>query len=148
MADTGFNGNLIQIRKEDGSAVADFLDFPMKYVKAESYKVTSNQRLESEAARGTDGKLHRTTLAHTASKIDINLIVMTNTELESIWSIIRTCFLNENERKVYLKYYDPETNAYKEGYFYIPDIDYPILRIDTAHNIIHYDSIRIAFIEY
>ena len=135
-----FSGYLIKLGGSNGTAL------PLKYVKAESYSATPNQRMESEAKRAVTGKLSRTTCEHTATKIEINTIPLTNSEWSTLWGLIYGSFTNVQQRNITLQYYDNETDSYKTGDFYVPDIQYPILRIDG--NTIHYDSIRIAFIEY
>ena len=133
-----FNGYLIKL---GGTEV-----LPMDYMKAEGYKVTPNQRMESEAKRDITGYLHRTTVQHTASKIEFNTPVLTNVQANAMMSMIRNHWTSVAERKIYLEYYDPEFDEYKTGEFYTPDIDFPINRVDG--NLIYYNEIRIAFIEY
>ena len=135
-----FSGYLIKLGGSNGTVL------PLKYVKAESYSATPNQRMESEAKRAVTGKLSRTTCEHTATKIEINTVPLTNSEWSVLWGLIYGSFTNVQQRNITLQYYDNETDSYKTGDFYVPDIQYPILRIDG--NTIHYDSIRIAFIEY
>ena len=52
------------------------------------------------------------------------------------------------QRKTSLQYYDMATDSYKTGTFYMPDVDYSIQFIDNVKNIVYYDPIRFAFIEY
>ena len=138
-----FNGKLLQLKTG-----ADYVDFPLKYIKAESYKVTPDQRLEQSAGRTSSGKLVRTTLSHTASKIDFNTVPLTNADVNDINTKLSNAYTDSLERKLKVKYYDPTTDSYKYGDFYVPDVDYEILRIDLVNNIIHYNSVRFALIEY
>lgn len=138
----GFNGYLIKLGGSSGT------ELPLSYVKAESYSATPNQRMESEAKRAVTGVLKRTTCEHTATKIEINTVPMTNSQWNVLWNMIKTRFTKQLQRDITLEYYDNETDSYKTGNFYMPDIQYPILRVDTDANLIHYDSIRLAFIEY
>ena len=137
-----FSGYLIKLGGSSGT------ELPLNMVKAESYSATPNQRMESEAKRDTTGVLHRTTVSHTATKIEINTIPMTNSEWKTFFKKITDAFTVAAERKLTLYYYDNDTDDYKSGTFYMPDIQYPILRVDNEKNVIHYDSIRLAFIEY
>ena len=139
-----FNGKLVELK----TGLNTYVDFPTKYIKAESYKVTPQQRLETEAKRAASGVLHRTTVSHTASKIDFNTTALTNTEVKAIHDLLASAYTDSLQRKLDLRYYDPATDAYLTGTFYVPDIDYDILRIDKVNNIVHYDSVRFAFIEY
>ena len=138
-----FNGKLVELKTG-----ANYIEFPATYIKAESYKVTPNQRMESSANRSATGVLVRKTLSHTASKIDFTTIPLTNKDVLAINTLLSNAYTDSAQRKLDLRYYDPATDAYLTGTFYVPDIDYDILRIDTALNIVHYNNIRFAFIEY
>ena len=131
-----FYGYLIQI----GSTPLD-----MKYMKAESYKITPAQRMETEAKRSADGILHRATVAHMPVKIEFETPIMTNTDIDALTTIFSSAFSN-TERKINIQYYDPSSNTYKTAECYMPDSQYKIMRVDG--NVIYYDSIRFAFIEY
>ena len=137
-----FNGYLLKLGGASGT------EFPMKYIKIEGYNITPNQRMESEAKRTITGNLQRTTVSHTASKIEFNTPKMTNLDVDAMMSLFRSKWTNKRERKINLQYYDMETNSYKTGSFYMPDIKFPIERIDLETNIVYYGETRIAFIEY
>ena len=138
-----FNGKLVELKTG-----ANYVEFPLKYIKSESYKVTPDQRMESSANRSSTGVLKRTTVAHTASKIDFNTTVLTNSEVADITGKLSAAYTDSLQRKLELRYYNPETDSYKTGEFYVPDVDYDIMRVDKSTNTIHYNSIRYAFIEY
>ena len=138
-----FNGKLIELKTG-----ANYVEFPLTYMKAESYKVTPNQRMESSANRATTGVLHRTTVTHTASKIDFNTPPLTNSEVNAIHTLLSNAYTDSLQRKLDLRYYDPSSDSYKTGTFYVPDVDYEINRIEKSVNRIHYNPIRFAFIEY
>jgi len=135
-----YSGYLIKVGGSLGTAL------PMKYVKLDGYNITPNQRMESEAKRAVTGVLHRTTVAHTASKIEIHTPYLTNSEVATMMTLFRNAWTNVSERKLSLEYYDMETDTYKTGDFYMPDIKFEIDHIDG--NIIVYKETRIAFIEY
>ena len=137
-----FNGYLIRVGGSSGT------NLPMKYIKVEGYNITPNQRMETEAKRDVTGVLHRTTVAHTSSKVEFNTPVMTNADVDEMMTLFRSAWTNTSERKLDLQYYDMETNSYKTGTFYMPDIKFQIQRIDSIRNIIYYMETRIAFIEY
>lgn len=138
-----FNGKLVELKTG-----ANYVEFPLKYMKAESYKITPNQRMESSANRATTGVLHRTTVSHTASKIEFNTPALTNNDANAIHTLLTNAYTDSLQRKLDLRYYDPSSDSYKTGTFYVPDIDYPIDRIEVSPKIIHYNETRIAFIEY
>ena len=135
-----FSGYLIKLGGSAGT------ELPMKYMKLDAYNITPNQRMESEAKRAVTGVLHRTTVAHTASKIEFNTPIMTNADVDAMMTLIRNNWTNTQERKLTLQYYDMETDSYKEGTFYMPDVKFQIYRIEG--NTIFYKENRFAFIEY
>ena len=135
-----FSGYLIKLGGSAGT------ELPLKYMKLDAYNITPNQRMESEAKRAVTGVLHRTTVAHTASKIEFNTPIMTNADVDAMMTLIRNNWTNTQERKITLQYYDMETDSYKEGTFYMPDVKFQIYRIEG--NTIFYKENRFAFIEY
>lgn len=135
-----FSGYLIKLGGSAGT------ELPLKYMKLDAYNITPNQRMESEAKRAVTGVLHRTTVAHTASKIEFNTPIMTNADVDAMMTLIRSNWTNTQERKITLQYYDMETDSYKEGTFYMPDVKFQIYRIEG--NTIFYKENRFAFIEY
>ena len=137
-----YNGYLIKVGGSNGTKL------PFKYIKAEGYQITPNQRMESEAKRSVDGVLHRTTVAHTATKIEFNTPHLTNKDVDAMMTLFRTNWTSTEERKLTLQYYEMETDSYKEGTFYMPDIQFPIERVDNDLNVVYYGETRIAFIEY
>ena len=135
-----FSGYLIKIGGSSGT------ELPMKYIKLEGYNITPNQRMETEAKRAVTGLLHRSTVAHTASKIEFTTPNMTNLDVDAMMTLFRNAWTNTIERKLTLYYYEMETDSYKTGDFYMPDIKFEIDHIDG--NLIYYKEMRVAFIEY
>lgn len=138
-----FNGKLLELKTNNS-----YVEFPLKYIKPESYDATPDQRMEISAGRATTGKLKRTTCEHMATKIELNTIPLTNKEVKEISDILIAAFTDTAQRNLEIRYYHPETDSYKTGEVYMPDIQYPINRIDLTTNTIYYNSIRYAFIEY
>ena len=137
-----YSGYLIKVGGSNGTPL------PFKYMKASGYSITPNQRMESEAKRSVDGVLHRSTVEHTATKIEFNTPNMTNTDVNDMMTLFKNNWTSAAERKLLLYYYDIESDAYKEGTFYMPDIQFPIVRVDNVKNVVYYGETRIAFIEY
>ena len=135
-----YSGYLIKIGGSSG------VSLPMRYIKVQSYDITPNQRMESEAKRAITGVLHRTTVEHTASKIEFQTPNMTNREMDDMMTMFRNHWSSTAERKLTLQYYDMETGTYKTGDFYMPDIKFSIDHVDG--NLVYYKETRIAFIEY
>lgn len=142
-----YSGYLVKLKVTVGGVVS-WVELPMKYIKLEGYDITPDQRMESEAKRATTGVLSRTTVAHTATKIEFNTPVITNKDAKALNDLFQSAFSSTLERKLELKYYDMETDAYKDGTFYMPDVKYSINHIDSATNTIYYNETRFAFIEY
>ena len=137
-----FNGYLIRLGGSSGTILS------MKFMSISSYKCTPNQRMESQATRAVTGLLHRTTVEHTATKIEFETPLMTNKDINILNSALRSHFTNEKERKIVINYYDIETDSYKDATCYMPDVDYIIDRVNKTTNTIYYKPIRYAFIEY
>ena len=137
-----FAGYLIKIGGSNGVVL------PLEYIKLSGYNSTPNQRMESEAERAVTGLLHRTTVEHTATKVEFTTPMMTNLEVATMMTMFRSAWTSTAERKLDLEYYDEETDSYKTGTFYMPDIKFSIDHIDRALNLIYYGETRIAFIEY
>lgn len=131
------------IKLQTGST---WVEFPLSAIKVESYKVTPHQRMESEAARSVTGVLHRTTCAHTASKIEFETPSMTNVKWAELHSLLSNAYTSTLRRDITIEYYSPDDDDYHGANCYMPDIAFTILRADAST--VLYDSIRLAFIEY
>lgn len=138
-----FSGYLIKVG-EAGSEV----EIPLTYMRAETYTVTPNQRLEWSAERDTTGVLHRETVANQPPKIEFETPLMTNSDINALNTIIAAAYTNSSERKLTVTYYDPETDSYKTHECYMPDVHYEIRNVDTVNNVINYEQLRYAFIGY
>ncbi len=145
MAQSGYSGYLIKIGGSNGTPL------PFKYIRAESYSCTPDQRMEAEANRAITGVLVRKTVAHTATKIEFETPFLTNSDRAALNTMLQTAMQNtgnKQERKLVIEYYDDETDTYKEGTMYMPDVQYTIYKVDNKNNIITYNPVRYAFIEY
>ena len=142
-----YNGNygLIGLLNRDGQT---YTKFPIKYIRYQTYKVTPDQNQDLDSTVDTTGRLHRYPLGHTRSKVEFNTPYITNADMNAIITLLSSRWNSPNERKVGIRYYDPLTDAYKTGDFYIPDIDFTIRNIDEDHGLINYEETRFAFIEY
>lgn len=115
------------------------------YIAYESYKVTINT-MDLDSYRSETGVLIRNVLSHKAAKIEFNTPLISSTKLQSLLTIIKNGYIDATARKMKIKYYDPETDGYKTGTFYMADPDYGMRHIDG--NTINYQGVRFAFIEY
>lgn len=136
-----FSGYLIKV----GSPA---VEIPLKYMRAETYIVTPNQRLEWSAERDVTGVLHRETTPNMPPKIEFKTPLMTNSDINALNTIIRNAYTVQEERKIPVTYYDPESDSYKTHDCYMPDVKYEIRNVDAANNVINYEELRYAFIGY
>ena len=138
-----YSGYLIKLK--GGTAE----NLPMKYMGAESYSATPDQRMESKASRATTGLLHRTTVSHVATKIEFETPSgMTNKDIAALNTLLQSHMTNSLERKITINFYDNETDTYRDADCYMPDVQYKIMRVDNSTNTIYYHPVRYAFIEY
>lgn len=138
-----FTGYLIKV-----GASGYEVEIPLKYMRAETYTVTPNQRLEWSAERDVTGVLHRETVANQPPKIEFSTPMMTNSDINALNTILSAAYSVAAERKLRVTYYDPESDSYKSHDCYMPDVHYQIRNVDTAKNVINYEELRYAFIGY
>lgn len=140
-----FSGYLIKVAK---SASDTHVEIPLRWMRAETYSVTPNQRMEWSAERDMNGYLHRVTVENQPPKIEFETPLMTNAEVGQLNAILAAAYSNNSERKLNIQYYDPETDTYKTHDCYMPDVQYEIRNVDVARNVINYEQLRYAFIGY
>lgn len=114
---------------------------PNKFLQ--TYLATPNQMQDKGSYQDVDGKLHREVLPHTRTKIEFTT--------PYLWledkMILQSFFPKRSEEKqITVEYWDDEDNTYKNGVFYIPDIQYKVYRIRGTN--MQYFPMRIALIEY
>ena len=118
-----------------------------KYISLKSFKVTPNQRLEIEAYRDANFLLHRVTSPNFKTKIDFTTVAgLTLSDKEDMFNRINTGLINSNQKSYNVVYWNDDTSSYRQGIFYMPNVEYTIRRISDTDII--YEPIRIAFIEY
>jgi hypothetical protein len=117
-------------------------------MRAETYSVTPDQRMEWSAERDITGVLHRDTVENMPPKIEFKTPLMTNKDIVQLNTIIQGAFTNQRERKLSIEFYDPESDSYKTWKCYMPDVQYQIRNVDAARNIVNYQELRFAFIGY
>lgn len=141
-----FAGYLIAVRNSQNV----FTPIPLDYMRYESYNVAPDQRLDLDTTRDTTGVLHRTVLAHTATKVTFNVPCMPAWKVQELFDYFRTAFKQTNgdtqAHKLELKYYDEWEDEYKTGIMYMPDITFQIRNIDGRT--INYSETKVTFIEY
>ena len=138
-----FNGYLIKLISTSNVKT----ELPIDYIRYQTYKVERNT-MDLDPTRDLTAVLHRNPLSHTASKVEFETPSFNNAQLQTFLSIIRSHYRNPLAKDVYREYYEPESDSYKTGHFYVPDISFTIRNIDTSKNVVNYGQTRIAFIEY
>lgn len=135
----------VEVYNQNTSA---YVPLPLKHVSYENYKVTPAQRIDLDSYTSETGELIRNVLSHTRSKIEFETPYINSAQWNQVITIIKNGYISTKERKIKLRYYSPEVDDYREGYFYRPDIEYTVRNVDKNTGVINYDSIRVAFIEY
>lgn len=118
-----------------------------KYISLKSFKVSPNQRLEIEAYRDANSLLHRVTSQNYKSKIEFTTIGnISLSDKDAMFNTINNGLINSIQKSYNVTYWNDDTSSYKQGVFYMPNIEYTIKKI--SNDDIIYEPIRIAFIEY
>lgn len=147
----GYLVRSVRIYNGGTAAAHERAPFPLQYIQYNTYKANPNQREEIKAYRDDNTRnLTRVTASGKKSTIEFKTRKLHLHEKMDIQSWIGEAEENTQEaheqRKIQLQYWDDEENQYKTGYFYIPNIEYTIVRI-TREDII-YGELTIKFVEY
>lgn len=136
-----FDGYLIK-------ATATNKVFPLEYIVWEGYKSTPNQREEIKAYRDENTRtLHRVTASGKKTRIDFT--IRGNLHLadkKAIQKWFTDAESDSAERKINLSYWNDESNSYKTGDFYRPDIEFTIKEV--LPNDLIYKELQITLVEY
>lgn len=130
----GFEGWLLKVNG---------IEFPTKYIRADTYTCTPDQETDLDDYTDNDGIFHRNVLPAKATKIEFNIIPCWLPDMAIIQSI-----LPKPKTSVDIEYWNDGILAYQSGKAYIPDISYQPHMIDMRTNNIQYKETRVAFIEY
>ncbi|MCD8371800.1 MAG: hypothetical protein LUD27_00670 [Clostridia bacterium] len=117
-----------------------------KFIQADKYVTTPDQRQDSDSYRDGYGELHRTVLSNVVTDLKITTVPMTLEEKLCFFDAIYSGLEEKAERKVTLTYWNDETHDYCTDTFYIPDIKFTIHHYDDKT--IYYDAAEIEFIGY
>lgn len=123
--------------------------FPLRFVYADSYKITPNRRQDLDPDTDANGVLHRNVVSHMPSTIAFTAKPMKNAELAEMMAFIRNHYTNTAEKKLNLTYYCPDLDGYQTGEFYLdPNVEFPINYVDSTKKVIQYGSFELNFVEY
>ena len=143
---SGFDGWLIKVVTP--GTPTTYVEIPLKYMRAETYTVTPDQRMEWNAERDVSGVLHRETVENTPPKIEFSTPNLTSADINVLNGIIKSALTNTLQRNITIQYYDPELDQYWEWDCYMPDVKYKIRNVDVANHVVNYEELRYAFIGY
>lgn len=119
--------------------------FPNSMIRAQTYSINPNQITDADSYTDNDGKLHRNPLEHTSTKLEFNIPMIKDSEMDSLYDILP--FSTPHAKvSVEIEYYNPYTRSYDEAAVYIPDVNFTMYSADDDD--ILYEEIRLAFIEY
>lgn len=122
--------------------------FPNEYIIYGSWNSTPDQREDIKAYRNDRTRNLKRYVASGRKSI-FSFKTRPNLHLNDKKAILKFFTdheTNSAERKIGLLFWDEEASIYKRGYFYRPNMKFPIKKI-TDDDII-YDSLEFSFVEY
>lgn len=129
-------------------AVATNTVFPNEYIKFSSWNSTPDQREELKAYRD-DNTRDLTRITASGKKSIFSFTTRDGLHLsdkQAVQAFFYNAEVDHDQRKVQLEFWNDETNSYDTGYFYRPNMPFPIKRL-TEDDII-YGELNIELIEY
>lgn len=130
----GFEGWILKING---------VEFPTKYIRADTYKVTPDQETDLDDYTDNDGVFHRNILPAKATKIEFSTLPMWQGDVYKVLQIIP-----QEDDAVTIEYWNPRKFAYQSGTAYIPDVSWEPYMVDKERKDILYKETRFALIEY
>jgi hypothetical protein len=121
-------------------------EIPLSFIRYDTYHIQPKQRQDLDPYRDVNGVLHRNVVENMPSVIEFNTPTLYANQLQSFLNIIRGNYSSSKERKLEITYYNPETDSYKSGEFYMAQPDFSIKQIIDGK--IMYNEMTINFIEY
>lgn len=121
------------------------VEFPHKYIFKDSYSVTPHV-FDLDSTRSTTGELQRNVLDHRSVTVSFQTVPMTLKEYEEMWAFIRGKYLDANEKKVRIGYYEFESGTIKTIDAYIPDVTHNPNYIHNNDGL--FNSTTLEFIGY
>lgn len=132
----GFEGWLLKING---------VEFPTKYIRADTYTVTPDQETDLDDYTDADGIFHRNILPAKATKIEFSTPHMWLPDMVKVLEIIPD---NDSDNEIAIEYWNPRRLCYQSGTAYISDVSWEPYMINVYRKNIMYKEVRFAFIEY
>lgn len=141
-----FSGYLVKVKGIAGTSASSDYTIPMSGVIVYgSYKATYST-LDGDSKRNGTGRLKRKTFKHRVAHCKFSLLPMTDTDLWTILSQIKARYVKKRQKKVKASIWVPELNDYVEDYFYVPDTEFTIQKIED--DVVRYAQTDVEFIGY
>lgn len=122
------------------------------YIEASSLNITPDQMQDIDSYVNANGKLKRTTMPYTRSKIEFNIKHTDEKTMDKVMKIldrgtrVKDGIVSEN--KVRIRFYNPKQMDYSNAFAYFPDITYGVYGTYMGSGKAIYTPTRIAFITY
>jgi len=128
--------------------VGDYV-IPWRYIQAETYKVTPDQRQDMNSYRNAKGKLIRTVLPNKPTSISFTTPDnMSYADKCTLMNNIQANWTVAAERKCTVTYYDDMSDSMLTADMYMPDISFEYKTVDVAKSNIVYKAFTLEFIGY
>lgn len=143
---TNFKGYLFRGIKMVNN-VKTYTAFPNSYIQFESFHSTPKQREELKAYRDDNSReLTRVTAEGMKSKFWFTVRPLWIEEKIAVQNFFYNHETDHVQRKVWLEYWDDDSNSYSEGYFYRPNLEFTISHVTDDR--IKYKEQKLELIEY
>lgn len=141
-----FKGYLLRSIVMNGTTPV-YTVFPNRFIKFDSWSSNPKQREELKAYRDDNSrKLTRVTAEGKKTKITFTVRPLDLDDKIELQNFFYSAEVDHVQRKVHLQYWDDENNRYDEGYFYRPNMEFPINHIEGEN--IKYKELKMELIEY
>lgn len=122
--------------------------FPHELIAADTYQSTPLQRTEIKAYRDNNSLLHRVTSPNYKTKLKFQTLELTLAQMQRIRNILNAAFINSQQRKLRVTYWDDELLSYRTMTAYMTDTTYDVSVIKRNPYDIRYAPLTLTFIEY
>jgi hypothetical protein len=143
-----FSGYLVKIKGiPDSETVSSDYTVPLRVFEWASYKATRST-MDKDSRRNGKARLKRKTYPHRVCHCSFTFRSMTAEELWPVWKAMRDRYVKVRQKKVKASIWVPEINDYVEDYFYMPDIEFTIMKVEPDGSSVKYNPIECELIGY
>lgn len=123
-----------------------------QYIEAASLNITPDQMQDLDSYVNANGKLKRTTMPYSRSKIEFNIKHTDEKTMDKVMSILNRGVNVSGgifaENKLKIRFYNQKSMEYNYAWAYFPDITYGVYGTYMGNGKAIYTPTRIAFITY